>query len=54
MTQYLAPEGFSLSVVHTEASGSGTMPLNLQARFLKVRARVPMYRLFLTIFLGFG
>src|SRR5258708_9473947 len=26
------------------------MPLNLQARLLRVRARVPMYRLFLKIF----
>jgi len=26
------------------------LPLNLQARFLKVRARVPMHRLFLKIF----
>src|SRR3982074_1613106 len=29
------------------------LPLNLQARLLRVRARVPMYRLFLTIFLWF-
>src|SRR5260370_16073004 len=29
------------------------LPLNFQARFCRVRARVPMYRLFLTIFLWF-
>src|SRR5260370_37454369 len=29
------------------------MPLHLQARLLKVKASVPVYRLFLTIFLWF-
>ncbi len=31
----------------------GLLPLNLQASFCRVRARVPMYRLFLKIFLWF-
>jgi two-component system, OmpR family, sensor histidine kinase CpxA len=44
----------SYTSVQGSVIGKGEhLSLNLQARFLRVRARVPMYRLFLTIFLWF-